>query len=169
MSKILKQKSTMLNEINELVSNSVSTTVINYSKTTSLEIKLLRKELFNNNLKIKVLKNTLTKKALVNTTKKDLIPYITGQILIIFGQDEVFNHINLVNNFNKKNNNLKIKAIYIYNKLFINDDIKKIINLNSKETEIYNIITSIKTPLTLLINILKVLTQTKIGEQNVNK
>lgn len=168
MKKILNKKIIMLNEINELLSNSISTAIVNYAKTKSLDIKLLRKELFNNNLKIKVLKNTITKKALINTSSSDLIPYIKGQILMIFSANDVSKHIKIIDNFNKRTNSLKTKAVCVYGKIFIDNEIQKIRNLNSKETEIYNIITTINTPLILLANILKVLIKTKIGEKNVN-
>lgn len=74
-----EKKKNIIKEINNLLINSVSTTILDYSKVTSLELKHIRKALFNKNIKAKVLKNNLIKKALNETANDKLLPYIHGQ------------------------------------------------------------------------------------------
>lgn len=168
MKKLNEKKQRIFNEINNLISNSISTTIINYSNITSLELKYLRQTFFKKNITAKVLKNNLVKKALINTENDKLIPYLSGQILIIFSNNDVSDPIKIIKNFSLKNNNFKIKATCIYGKVFTNDGIQKIINLKSKEDEIYNIIQQLKMPIVKLILILKTLTTLKKGDQNDN-
>lgn len=168
MKKILEKKINIVKQINNLSSNSISTAIVEYSKTTSLEIKHLRKALFEKKITAKVIKNTLIKKALINTNNYSLTPHVNGQILMIFSDSEISEHIKIVKDFNTKNSNFKIKAVCIYGKVFIADDIQKIINLNSKETEIYNLMTYLKMPLIKLLHALTIIIQNKKGENNDN-
>lgn len=169
--KTTKEKKThIIKEINDLITKSISTTVIDFSKVTSLELKQVRKALFNKNIKAKVLKNNLTKKALIETENNKLLPYINGQILIIFSDFEISEPLKIIKTYSSKNDNLKIRATYVYGKIFSNIDIQKIINLNSKEQELFNLIYGLKTPIVRLAHILNnLLTMKKNGENNENK
>lgn len=166
-----EKKKNMIQEINNLLTNSVSTTIIDYSKVTSLELKHMRKALFNKNIKAKVLKNNLTKKALNETNNNKLLPYINGQILIIFSNSEISEPLKIVKKFNSKNENVKIKATYLYGRVFENKDIQKIINLNSKEQELENLVYSLKIHVIRLVQILnniKKIKNEENGEKNDN-
>lgn len=165
MNNILEQKQKIVNEIATLISNSISLTLVDYSKITSLEIKKLRKSLIEKNIKIKVFKNNLTKKALLNN-KDILIPYVNGQIFIIFNNTENNESLKMINDLGLKNNTFKIKTIYLYGKIFINEDIKKIINLKNKESELEKLILCLKMPIIKLLYILKKLIEIKKGESN---
>jgi large subunit ribosomal protein L10 len=155
-----KKKISLITEINNLSSESISTTVIDYTKVTSLELKQLRKALFNKDIKAKILKNTLTKKALLNS-QKELIPYINGQTLLVFSKTEISIPIKIIKDYAQKATNLKIKAIYVYGKIFKDEGIQQIINLKSKEHEITKIIKYIEMPISKLINVLKIIIEKK--------
>lgn len=164
-----EKKAHIIKEINDLITKSISTTIIDFSKVTSLELKQIRKALFNKNIKAKVLKNNLTKKALIETKNNTLLPYINGQILIIFSDFEISEPLKIIKNFNLKNENLKIKATYVYGRIFENTEIQKIINLKSKEQELQKLIYSLKTPMIRLVQTLNTLIKIKNGEKNENK
>lgn len=167
-----EKKAHIIKEINNLIKNSVSTTIIDYSKVTSLELKYIRKALYDKNIKAKVLKNNLIKKALKETANDNLLPYITGQILIIFSDIEISEPLKIIKSFNLKNENIKIKAAYIYGKVFANKEIQKAINLNSIEQELINVTYSLKMPIIRLVITLKSLIKIKNdenGENNENK
>lgn len=164
-----EKKKYIITEINNLLLNSVSTTILEYSKVTSLELKHIRKALFNKNIKAKVLKNNLIKKALTETENGKLLPYVHGQILIIFSNSEISEPLKIIKDFNSKNKNIKIKATYLYGRIFENKDINKIIRLNSKEQELQNLIYSLKISVIRLAQILNNLIKIKnneTGEKN---
>ena len=166
-----EKKKNIVKDINNLLANSVSTTILDYSKVTSLELKHIRKALFNRNIKAKVLKNNLIKKALNETENNKLLPYVRGQILIIFSNSEISEPLKIIKDFNSKNENIKIKATYLYGRIFENKDIQKIIRLNSKEQELQNLIYSLKISIIRLAQILNNLIQIKNnenGEKNEN-
>lgn len=165
-----EKKASIIKDINKLILNSVSTTIIDYSKVTSLELKKIRQDLFNRNIKAKVLKNNLIKKSLIETDNNKLLPYINGQILLIFSDSEISEPLKIIKNYSSKNDNLKIRATYVYGKIFSNIDIQKIINLKSKEQELFNLIYGLKTPIIRLAQMLNNLLKTKKnGENDENK
>ncbi len=165
-----EKKASIIKDINNLILNSVSTTIIDYSKVTSLELKKIRKDLFNKNIQAKVLKNNLIKKSLIETDNTKLMPYISGQIILIFSNNEISEPLKIIKNYSLKNDNLKIKATYVYGKIFSSIDTQKIINLNSKEQELFNLMYGLKTPMIRLVILLSNLLKTKKnGENDENK
>lgn len=168
MKKLTEKKINSLNEIKDLISNSISTTIIDYSKITSLDLKYLRKALHKRNFKAKVLKNTLIKKVLKEKNIHELNQYLTGQNLIIFSENQISEPIKIIKDFNKKNDKFKIKAAYVYNKIFINDGIQKIINLESKEDELISLINTLRMPIVKFNSLLKIITEKLEGEKNDN-
>lgn len=166
MKKLNEKKINTIKTVNEFSLNSISITIMEYANIPSLELKHFRKKLYNKNIKTKVIKNSLIRKALTDS-KKILTPYLKGQILIIFNYTEVLSEpIKTINEFSLKNSNFKIKAIYAYDKIFINDGIKKIINLKSKELETYTLIQKLKTPIIKMVLTLKLIIKNKEGDQN---
>jgi len=151
----LKKKIDIVNETHKLSKSSISTTLVEYKKITSLEIKYLRQELYKNKLQIKVLKNTLAKKAFTNTKNESLITNIKGQIFIVFSETELSLPLSILNKFSIKNNNLKVKAICLYGKLFFANDINEIIKIPNKERAIFNLFSLLNLPLNNLIHTLK--------------
>lgn len=169
MKKINERKAALLKEINDLSNKSLSITIVDYSKITSLELKQIRKKLFAKNFKTKVFKNKLTQKAIINTNNNTLSSYITGQILMIFSESEISEPLKIINYFTSKNANLKIKATCVYGKVFINENLKKITNLNSTDDQLCNLIYTIKYPIIKLSQILNLIITNKKGDQNENK
>jgi large subunit ribosomal protein L10 len=155
-----EKKKNIITEINNLLLNSVSTTILEYSKVTSLELKHIRKALFNKNIKAKVLKNNLIKKALTETENGKLLPYVHGQILIIFSNSELSEPLKIIKDLIQKITILKLKR-RIYMGEYLNKDITKIIRLNSKEQELQNLIYSLKTSVIRLAQILNNLIKLK--------
>jgi len=73
------------------------------------------------------------------------------------------------NTFNVKNENIKIKIAYTYGKIFENTEINRIINLNTKEEELYKFIKIIKTPIIKFTKTIDSLIKIKNGENNENQ
>lgn len=153
----LKKKIDTIKNINELLSKSISTTIVEYKNVKSIEIKILRKKLLEQNIKIKITKNTLTKRAILDTNNVLLKKYLSGQILIIFSEKEDNLPIKILDSFVKKNENFKIKAICLYGHIFLENDIKNIISMPNKEMSLQNLVHLMRSPLIKLINTLKLI------------
>lgn len=169
MKENLKKKITIINDVSNLAENSIAIIIIDYAKLTSLEIKYIRQALFKQNIKAKVLKNTLAKKIFQNTNYNLLNNYMIGQTMIIFSKNEISSPIKILNDLKRKYTNIKIKSICIYNRLFFEKNIKELIELPSKELALYKFVTCLKLPLIQVINNLnypctKLLTLLKLTE-----
>lgn len=155
MKKILEKKQELIKKINLLAEKSISTMIIDYSKIKSIEIKYIRKSLHEKKINVKVLKNTIAKKALTNTQNEKLCKDLIGQTLLIFSENDIVTPIKTINKLKKKYNNIKIKSICIYSNLFSGKHINDLINLPTKKQAIANLNIKLKLPIIKLINYLK--------------
>jgi len=148
----LKKKINIVNDVSQLAENSISTTIIDYSKLTSLEIKYIRKSLFEKNIKVKVLKNTLAKKIFQNTNNHVLTDYLIGQTMIVFSEDDISNPMKILSELKKEYTNIKIKSICVYNQLFFEKNMTNLINLPNKTQALSKFVICIKFPLKKIVN-----------------
>ncbi len=148
MKESLKKKIETVNYTGEKISNSTLMAIIEYKGITSIEMKYLRKELNKNNIKIEIIKNSLTKKALEKTNNNQIIENINGQIFILYSEKEINVPLKIMDTYNKKiKEKLKFKAIYLCGKLIKFKKLEEILNMPTKEESLLNIINIIKKPL----------------------
>lgn len=149
------KKKKIITEINKYSSEAIFTSIIEYKGTKSIDMKYLRKECHENNIIIKVVKNTLATIAFKNTINEKISNDFKNQVLIIFSNNNISTPIKLINNYIKKNKgNLKIKKICLYGKLIENENIDFLINLPDRDTAIYNLISTIQAPIKNLLSLL---------------
>ena len=153
----IEKKKNIISEIELITKNTISTILIDYSKIKSLDINIIRKNLFDKNIIIKVLKNNLAKKAFINTHNKILNNYLKGQILLIFINENEIKLIKKIIKLKNEYDEFKIKFIHLYNKLFKNEDLTYLENLPEKPLSLVNFIRKIKLPLIILIKQLNII------------
>lgn len=152
--KILEKK-LIVAKTHSLIKKSNLIMIIEHLKMKSLEVKRIRNALFKENINVKILKNTLAKKAFQGTHAQILNDNIFGQLMMVFGQDKISVLIKIIDKFRKEYSCLKIRNIYMYGQLFAEKDIKYLINIPTKLTAIYNLVINIKSPIINIINNLK--------------
>ena len=148
---ILKEKIVL--DLQNLLTNFTVTGVINFSKVTSNELKEIRQHLNKKNIHVKSIKNTLVKKALRNVRNDKLIDQVSGQKLLIFG-NEVKVFITSMRNINKINNNFKVSSIYLYNRIYYENNYFELNNIGTKNDQIINFIFMLKSPIVKFIKTL---------------
>lgn len=155
MNKSINRKLDTVKEINALATSAVMTIAVDYSKIKSLEIKHIRRTLFEKHVKIKVFKNTLAKKAFKNTQNELLSTVFSGPILIIFSSKHISDLIRTIDQLKSKYNEIKIKSICIYGNLFFEKDIKELKNIPNMQEAIAKLITYIRLPILNVKNYIK--------------
>lgn len=174
---ILKEK--IVTDLQNLLNDFTVTGLINFSKITSIELKEIRQELTKSNIHVKSVKNTLIKKALKNIGNDTLIPQVSGQKLLIFG-NEIKIFVTSMKSISKINNNFKINSIYLYNRIYYENNYFELSAIGNKNDQITNFLFVIKSPIikfikTLKYSYIKLLLVLKIlelnikGEKNVNQ
>jgi large subunit ribosomal protein L10 len=154
MSENREKKTLVVKEAIAKIRESVGIIVTNYQGLTVAQVNKLRRELEKAGAQYKVLKNTLTKKALdelaINSNFKSLFTGVTG---IVFSTDYV-SAVKVLTAFEKENEAFKIKGGYIEQKSCSAADIKEISKLSSKEELIGKLVNIINSPIQRLVNAL---------------
>lgn len=151
------KKTLVVLEIKKHSNESALAGIIEYKGTKSIDMKYLRKECYDNNIIIKVVKNTLANIAIKNTINEKLSNDLNDQILLIFSKTDISTPIKIINSYIKNNKaNLKIKKLCLYGKLVEKENIDFIMNLPNKDIAIKNLMLSIQKPIKNLLNLLKI-------------
>lgn len=154
MKKNILIKNIVIQKVEDLISSYEIIAIIDFSGLTSLELKEIRKLFTVNKIFIKVVKNTLVKKALLNLNKNFLIKNINGQKLFLFCNDLpiLMDSLNIIKN---KNFNFKIKYIYLYNRLYNENNFNELNNISNKENILTKLTFTLKSPIIKFLESIK--------------
>ena len=145
-----QEKIATVEALKDKFSNSQYFYVTDYSTLTVEQINNLRRKCFEKNIEVKVLKNTLVRKALeqVNDTAyTDLYDALKGPTAIMFS--EVSNApAKIIKEFRKDHEKPVLKAAYIDTDIFLGDDqVESLSNLKSKNELIGDVILLLESPI----------------------
>tara|TARA_E500000331_G_scaffold357814_1_gene421114 strand:+ start:2350 stop:2880 length:531 start_codon:yes stop_codon:yes gene_type:complete len=135
MAKSKEVKSAMLDQISDNLKTAESVVFAEYSGLDVLGMTLLRKESRSLGVDLRVLKNTLVKKAISGTPFEDLIDQLSGPLIYGFSSDPVA-PAKLLANFSKDNEAIVIKGGALPGTLLNADAIRSLASIPPKE-ELY--------------------------------
>tara|TARA_S200000501_G_C20651562_1_gene667719 strand:- start:218 stop:748 length:531 start_codon:yes stop_codon:yes gene_type:complete len=135
MAKSKEVKSAMLDQISDNLKTAESVVFAEYSGLDVLGMTLLRKESRSLGVDLRVLKNTLVKKAISGTPFEDLTDQLSGPLIYGFSSDPVA-PAKLLANFSKDNEAIVIKGGALPGTLLNADAIRSLASIPPKE-ELY--------------------------------
>jgi len=105
------EKETFVNSFKEGIDSAQAFAVMSFEKLTVEQMTSFRLSLSKANVKVKVVKNTLAKRAFADSPFKDVASHFTGPTLVAYSaKDPVMTAKAIVEWTKKENFNLKIKA-----------------------------------------------------------
>lgn len=145
--------------------------VIGSDGLTVKEIKALRSKLLENKAELKVAKNTLTKRAMMEAGGYDpLFPYLEGSTAIAIGYDEPASIAKVLLEFAKAHKNPKnesglpkVKAGILDGKLLSMQAIQTLAALPSKDVLLANMLRSLQAPVAQFIRTIQAPLQNKLN------
>ena len=140
--------------------------LLNYKKLNAKGMYLLRKSLKSKNANLKVLKNTLVKRAIADSEMKELMSDFKDQIAVSYSNDPV-SLSNVLINFAKDNENVEVKIGFMDGKVMDLATIKSMSALGSMEEVRAKFIGLLKAPGSQLARVLNAY-QTKLNENAGN-
>ncbi|MFK7933449.1 MAG: 50S ribosomal protein L10 [Saprospiraceae bacterium] len=162
------EKATVIEELTEKFNNSDFFYITDSSTLTVEKVNELRGLLFEQGIEMKVVKNTLAKKALEaasseGTTYEGLYDSLKGPTALLF--TEVANApARILKDFRKSNEKPVLKAAYIDSALYIGDDqIESLSKLKSKEELLGEVIALLQSPMKNVLSALNSGGQTVSG------
>ena len=139
MSLRIEDKQRLVQELNAVASSSISGAIANYSGLNVSEITELRTKARESGVYLKVVKNTLSKRAFSDTSFECLTEELKGPIIIALSKDNLASPARLFKNFSKDYEQLTTVSLAIDGNIFPASDLDRIAQLPSKQ-EAYSII-----------------------------
>ncbi len=160
------EKNAAIEELKEVFANQSHFYITDYSTLTVAQISDLRRICFDKNVKIKVLKNTLVRKALEQvseTAYEGLYDSLKGPTAIMF-TDTANLPAKIIKEFRETHEKPVLKAAYIDSDIFVGDENVEVLSkLKSKEELVGEIIGLLQSPIKNLVSALKSGEQTVAG------
>ena len=115
----------------------------------------VRKKFRDSDIEYKVLKNRLAKRSLNNAGISELDDHLKGVTAFIIDYSDPVSPAKIIKEFNKKNEILQIKAVYVEGKVLSADEAKRLADLPSREVLLSQLVGLLQSPMTKLAGTLQ--------------
>lgn len=153
MSLNLDQKKQVVEDVSAVVGNSKTAIVAEYRGMTVEEMKTLRREAHDNNVSIRVVKNTLLKRAVKDTDFACLDEYLVGPLAFAASEDPVA-VAKVLNKYAKKYDAFQIKAGSMSGALLSEGEIKALAQLPSRDELLAKLMGTMQAPIAKFVQTL---------------
>ena len=149
-----EDKATVIAEISEVVSNSSAMVIAEYRGLTVQAVTKLRAEARKNGVTVRVVKNTLVRRAVEGTGFAGLADQFTGPLVYGFSADPVAVAKVLVN-FAKDNEKLVIRGGAMADYVMDVEAVKQLASMPSREELLAKLVGSMQAPISGFVNVLQ--------------
>jgi len=133
LKKTRQEKEQMVQELTDKLSKAEGAVLVDYRGLDVAQVTELRRQLREQNIDFKVVKNTLTKIAANEVGIENLEEHLEGPVGIAFGYDDPVAPAKLLNDFAKKNEDLELKAGILEKNVIGEAQVKELAKLPSRE------------------------------------
>lgn len=160
---VANEKVLKLEAIKKMVSVAKAVYFADCSKIPATEITSLRHKLYGAKVKLKVINNRITKKALNETGISGIDEFFKGPTALVIAYDDPLIPARLLKEFKQKNTNLKIKGAFLENLVYKADQFDYLANMPSKPELLGELVGCLQSPITSLVFTLEGLIRQLIG------
>ena len=151
----LEDKQQIVSEVSEAAKSALSAVIADYRGVTVTALTALRKAARNNGVYLRVVRNTLLKRAVAGTEFECLSPALKGPTILAFSQTDPGAAARVLKEFAKGNNKFNVKALAIGGKLLPAEQIDVLANLPTYDQAIAILLGLMLAPVTKLARTLK--------------
>jgi large subunit ribosomal protein L10 len=149
-----EQKKVIVSEINKVATNALSAVVADYRGLTVAEMTDLRIKARNNSVYLRVIRNTLAKRALEGTEFTCLQEALGGPLVFAFAHEEPGAAAKLFRDFAKDHEALEVKALVVSGQLLPASELDKVAKLPSRDEAIAMLLSVMQAPITKFVRTL---------------
>lgn len=146
-----EQKKAIVAEMADIASKALSAVVSDYRGLTVAEVTELRKKARESNVELRVVRNTLAKRAIAETEFKCLAEVLTGPLILAFAKEEPGAAARVIQDFIKDHDALEVKALALGGKLLSASALKTIASLPSRNEAIASLMSVMKAPMSKFV------------------
>jgi large subunit ribosomal protein L10 len=150
----LEDKKTLVAEVNEVAANAFSAVVAEYRGLTVMQMTELRKTARESGVYMRVVKNTLARRAIQGTEFECLNEAIKGPLLLAFSQEDPGAAARVVKKFAEDNHKLVTVGLAISGNLLPASDLDRLASLPNREQALAMLAGLIQAPITKLVRTL---------------
>ncbi|KTD62611.1 50S ribosomal protein L10 [Legionella spiritensis] len=143
----LAAKKAVVEEVNEVASKAISAVVADYRGLTVNQMTQLRSEARKSGVYLRVVRNTLTRRAFDNTDFACLSDKLVGPLFIAMSLDAPSDAARLLKEFVKTFEKLEIKALSVGGKVYEADQLETVASLPTKDEAIAKLMFVMKAPI----------------------
>jgi len=153
MSLNLDQKKQVVEDVSAVVGNAQATVIAEYRGMTVEQMKVLRREAYDNNVYVKVVKNTLLKRAVKDTEHSCLDDLLVGPLAFAASEDPVA-VAKVLNKYAKEYDALEIKAGSMAGNVLSEGEIKALAQLPSRDELLAKLMGTMQAPVAKFVQTL---------------
>jgi large subunit ribosomal protein L10 len=143
----LAAKKAVVEEVTEVASKAISAVVADYRGLTVNEMTLLRSQARNARVYLRVVRNTLTRRAFKNTEFECLNDLLVGPLFIALSMEAPSDAARLLKEFIKTCDKLEVKALSVGGKVYQPNQIDAVASLPTKDEAIAKLMYVMKAPI----------------------
>lgn len=143
----LEEKQALVAEVNAVASKAFSALAAEYRGLTVEQITNLRVKARKDGVWLKVVKNTLAKKAIAGTEYECLQDSLKGPLILAFSKEDPGAAARIAKDFAKDNEQFVVKALALGGKLLPASDLERLAKLPTREQAIAMLMAVMKAPI----------------------
>ena len=147
----IEAKKALVAEVNAIALTAHSAVAAEYRGLTVAEMTALRSEARNSGVYLKVVKNTLARRAVEGTEFECLRDSLSGPVLLAFSQQDPGSAARIIKGFSKEHDKLKAVSVSIGGELFGAEDLDRLASLPSLDEARSQLLSVFKAPLSQLL------------------
>jgi large subunit ribosomal protein L10 len=146
----LEEKKAVVEEVSVVAASAHSAIAAEYSGLDVARMTQLRTKARESFVYMRVVKNTLARRALKGTDFECMNEALTGPLILAFSQDDPGAAARVISDFAKDNDKLVVKLVSIGGKLLAAGDIKRLASLPTKDQAISMLMSVMNAPIVKL-------------------
>lgn len=150
----LEDKRAIVAVVNDIASQSHSAIVAEYRGMNCAQMTQLRQQAREGGVYLRVVRNTLARRAVSNTPYECLQEILVGPIILAFSMEDPGAAARVINNFIKTNKNLIVKGIALSGQLLPPNNLDKVAKLPTYLEAISMLMSVMSAPITQLVRTL---------------
>lgn len=143
----LEQKQAVVAELNEVADKAFSAVAAEYRGLSVAEMTELRSKARQDQVYLRVVKNTLMRRAVAGTEFECLSDELTGPLVYAFSIEDPGSAARLVKNFAKDHEKLKARLVALGGQLFDAKDIDRVADLPTRDEALATLMAVMKAPI----------------------
>ena len=147
----IQDKRQIVAEVNEAAKGALSAVLADYRGVSVSELTDLRKTARENNVYLRVVRNTLLKRAIEGTDYECLNEALVGPTILAFSQEDPGAAARVLKDFSKENDRFDVKALAVGGNLLAADQIDVLAKLPTYDQGIAILMSVILAPVTKLV------------------